>query len=378
MHLGFLTPEYPHTQASRAAGLGSSLKTTAYGLVTAGEKVSVFVYGQKEDLVFEEDGIIIHLIKQRRYKFLGWYFYRKFLQNYLNDYIVVGKIQVLEAADWTGITAFMRLRCPLVIRLHGSDAYFCHMDGRRQKRKNFWFERLALHNADALVSVSRFTAQKTAEIFSLKQEIRVIPNSVEILEFEPDNQKFVPDQLLYFGSIIRKKGILELAHIFNELHAVRPQASLLLIGKDVKDIFEKKSTLELFWSRLSITGKEKVTHISEVSRDEIRGYINASAVVVLPSFAEALPMTWLEAMAMEKPLVTSNIGWAQELMLDGKTGFTVHPMDHKVYAGKILELLEKPEEAKAMGRAARQRIVENFSTQSVIKNNLDLYRRLAR
>lgn len=376
MHIGFLTSEFPHRRATRSAGIGSSIKTTAKALVAAGVEVSIFVYGQREDSIFEEDGIDIHLIKQRLYKSLGWYQYRKFLQKYLNNLITLNNIHVIEAPDWTGVTSFMKLDCPLVIRMHGSDAYFCHLEGRPQKMKNFWFEKMALQNADSLISVSRYTAQKTAEIFSLKKEATVIPNSVEVEEFKPRSEKINSNQLLYFGSIIRKKGVLELAHIFNELHTEKPQATLLLVGKDVQDIFEKISTLELFWSRLSITAKERVTYVPEVTREEIKEYINSSAVVVFPSFAEAFPMAWLEAMSMEKPLVTSNIGWAQELMLDGSTGFTVNPSDHRAYAVRISELLENPEKARTMGRAARQRIVDNFSSQSVTHSNLEFYTRL--
>ena len=41
----------------------------------------------------------------------------------------------IEAPDWTGITAFMRLKAPLVIRFHGSDTYFCHLEKTASKNK---------------------------------------------------------------------------------------------------------------------------------------------------------------------------------------------------------------------------------------------------
>jgi hypothetical protein len=66
-----------------------------------------------------------------------WYQYRKFLQQYLNRVIAADKIDLIEAPDWTGITAFMKINAPLVVRFHGSDAYFCHLEHRKQKMKNF-------------------------------------------------------------------------------------------------------------------------------------------------------------------------------------------------------------------------------------------------
>jgi glycosyltransferase involved in cell wall biosynthesis len=374
MHIGFLTPEYPHPRVASSAGIGTSIGNMAVALAAEGVAVTIFVYGQKEDAIFSENGIKFHLIRQRKFRLAGWLLYRKFLQNYLNKFIVVDKIEAIEAADWTGITAFMKLRCPLVIRMNGSDAYFCKLEERPQKRKNFWFEKQALQRADRLLSVSEFTAKQTAEIFKLKKNIRVIPNSIDTTQFSPYPKGIEPDTLLYFGSLIRKKGVLELAQIFNVVVEQKPGFQLLLLGKDVKDIFENRSTLALFQQKLSPEAKEQVRHIHGVAYEKVREYIASAEVIVLPSFAEALPMTWLEAMAMEKALVTSNIGWAKEVVINGKTGFTEDPKDHKAYAEKILYLLNNPEEAKAMGKAAREQVIAKFSTEMVVQQNLNFYK----
>ena len=124
-------------------------------------------------------------------------------------------IDLVEAADWTGITAFMKLDVPVIIRLHGSDTYFCALEGRKQKWKNKWFEKLALKNAEDLISVSEFTGNKTVELFRINKKFTVIPNGVDIENFKTSIGKSKSDQLFYFGTLIRKKGVLELAEIFN-------------------------------------------------------------------------------------------------------------------------------------------------------------------
>src|SRR5690606_6879438 len=131
MHIGFLTPEYPHPESTSSGGLGTSIKNLATSLSAKNIKVSVFVYGQQKDIKFEENRIAFYFIKQKKYKFLGWYLYRKHLQFYLNEYIKREGIDLLEAPDWTGITAFIKITCPLVIRMNGSDAYFCYLEGRK-------------------------------------------------------------------------------------------------------------------------------------------------------------------------------------------------------------------------------------------------------
>ncbi len=374
MHIAFLTPEYPHKQFGASAGLGTSIQNLARSLVEKGIKVTLFVYGQKEKNVFYESGINFIGIKQIQYRFLGWYLYRKHLQKVVNETIKKEKIDLVEVPDWTGITAFINLRSPLIIRLHGSDAYFCKLEGRKQKYKNRLFEQKALKDADHLISVSEYAAKLTKEIFGLKSNLEVIPNSISLNEFSiPANVGLVQNRILYFGSLIRKKGVLELAEIFNLIVKQNNRAELLLIGKDVIDIFEKVSTLELFKKKLSPEALLSIKHMPEIPYQEIKKYIASAQVVALPSFAEALPMTWLEAMAMEKPLVTSNIGWTNEIMIDGITGYTVSPMKHDIFANRVLDLLANPEKAQKMGKMARDQIKDKFSTSIVVERNISFY-----
>lgn len=374
MHLGFLTPEYPHPFFTYSGGLGTSIKNLVTALTENGTEITVFVYGQKENKIFSEDGIKFHSIKHQEYLLFGWYLHRKYLQEYINKYIKQNKIDTIEAPDWTGITAFLKFVCPLVLRFHGTDAYFCKLENRPQKKKNFWFEKLALLNADHLISVSEFTARKTKGIFNLKKGVTVIPNSVDVEYFNPSPALFNNNTTLYFGSIIRKKGVLELAEIFNLIVQERSKTKLIFAGKDVRDIKTGKSTKELICEKFSPRASKNVEWLGTLPYEEILEQIANAHVVVLPSFAEALPMTWLEAMAMEKPLVTSDIGWAKEVMIDGETGFTVYPKNHEEFAEKILQLLNDPSIAIKMGKAARKRVIEKFSTDVVVEQNIKFYR----
>jgi len=378
MHLAFLTPEYPHPKTNPAAGIGTSIRNMVTALAEKGIKVSIFIYGQATDEIFTESGIKFHLIKQKKYKFLGWYLHRKFLENYLNKAIIQDKIDAMEAPDWTGITAFMKLKCPLVIRMNGSDTYFCHLENRPQKKKNFWFEKKALAGADHLLSVSEFTAAKTAALFGLKKKIEVIPNSVDVSYFCPRNTAVEPNTILYFGSIIRKKGVLELAGTFNLIIEKNPEARLLFAGKDVKDHITSSSTKQLVLNKLSPAALKNTAWLGVLPYEKVLAQIAAANVVALPSFAEALPMTWLEAMAMEKALVTSDIGWAKEVMIDGVTGFAVDPKDHQKYAAKVLRLLNDPVLALKMGKAAREQVVGKFSSEVVVRRNIGFYEKVVR
>ncbi|MEZ4795949.1 MAG: glycosyltransferase family 4 protein [Flavobacteriaceae bacterium] len=374
MHIAFLTPEYPHPILKRSGGLGTSIKNLAKGLIGQGVRVTVFVIGQAKDETINDDGICIKIFAKEKHIAFNWYLERKRIQNKIQKFIDVEGIQLIEAPDWTGLSAFMNFSVPLIIRLNGSDGYFCHLDGRKQKLKNYIIEKAALNGADAIVSVSTFTGELTKKLFGLKKDIKTIHNSIDVEAFQPLNVDINANQLLYFGTIIRKKGVLELAKAFNLIVEQKPNISLLLIGKDVIDIFEKVSTITLFFNSLSLQAKRRVTHLNEIPYHEIKTYIAKANVVVLPSFAEAFPMTWLETLAIEKALVSSNIGWANELMIDGKTGYTIDPTNHEEFASKLLELLCSEAKCMAFGKEGRKHVSQNFSVNVITQQNIEFYK----
>ena len=63
MKIAFLTPEYPHSKTGSSGGIGTSIKNLAIGLLAQGCSVRVLVYGQKEEGVFEDNGIVIQQIR---------------------------------------------------------------------------------------------------------------------------------------------------------------------------------------------------------------------------------------------------------------------------------------------------------------------------
>ena len=86
-------------------------------------------------------------------------------------------------------------------------------------------------------------------------------------------------------------------------------------------------------------------------------------------------MTWLEALAMEKALVSSNIGWANELMINNTTGYTVNPKRHDEFALKLLDLLGDSKKCKSFGKEGRKHVDNNFSVEVITKQNIEFYKK---
>ncbi len=379
MQIGFLTPEYPHAKTGTAGGIGTSIKNLAESLITLGHTVRILVYGQKVDAVFEADGIVIQQIKNVKIKGLSWYFTRKKIQSIIDDLYLSDAIDIVEAPDWTGITSFVQpKKCPIVIRLNGSDTYFCHLDGRSVKWVNRFHEKRALQKADGYLSVSQFTADKTNELFGLPIPFTIIPNGINPEKFQPDTSvKKVPNTILYFGTLIRKKGMLELPLIFNSVISKNPEAQLILVGRDSADILTgSTSTWELMQPLFTSEAFRNVSYIGGVPYEEVRAHIAKSSVCVFPTFAEALPVSWLEAMAMRKAIVASNIGWAPEVIDSGKEGVLVAPKAHEAYAAAILDLLENESRNIIFGKNAAQKVHDVFANRLIAEQSLLYYQTL--
>ncbi len=377
MHIAFLTPEFPHKNLNHSAGLGTSIYNMALSLVDNNVEVSVFVYAQKETKQFEFKGIKIYAIAQKKYPFLGWFLYRKFLNRYISSKIKTTKIDLLEVPDWTGISAFMRFSIPIVMRIHGSDAYFCHLEKRTQKRKNFYFENKAIHTTDAIVAVSNFSENLTTQIFNLTTKIAVITNGINLQNFKnnfPEN--FKKNTILYYGTIIRKKGVLELASIMNKVIEKNPEATLILIGSDANDIAtKKKSTYKLMQNLFSDKAKQNVNYIGKVSYNELQKHIQNAHICVFPSLAESFGMVTVEAMAMQKPIVNSNYGWAKELIENNVDGILENPKNHDKFAEAIIDLLKNTSKSQKIAKKALENVQKRFDIDTLVEQNIKFYKK---
>ncbi len=101
---------------------------------------------------------------------------------------------------------------------------------------------------------------------------------------------------------------------------------------------------------------------------------NEGDVVMLTSISEAFPFAVIEAMACEKVVVSSDVGGTKEV-LEGH-GYIVKPKDYEAFSKYVIYLLQHPDIAREMGLKARRVIVEGFTTEDMVNNYWQMYRRL--
>ncbi len=369
--VSFLTPEFPLPEFGKCGGLGSSIKNLSLALQAQGVSVTVVIYGQNNDYELDYQGIRLVIVKHLRVPGFSYFFRQVKLRSVLQRLVSSNRINIIEAPDWTGPSAFLPVSCPIVVKLHGSDTYFCALDKRKPKAFNRFREKRALLSADSVVSVSRFCGEFTQKVFDCTFPFtRIFNGAVPMQVSRSEAQRPI---VFYFGSLIRKKGVLELPQIFKKVQQRVPNAEFWLAGNDSTDVFEGISTKSMLETAFEKDAVSNVIFRGTLSATEITEILAQASVCVFPSFAEALPMAWMEAMFQEKAIVASDIGWATEMIASGDEGYLVDPKNHSEFAYRICELLENPDLRARFGAAARKAALEKFDIQDIAKQNLDHY-----
>ena len=108
------------------------------------------------------------------------------------------------------------------------------------------------------------------------------------------------------------------------------------------------------------------------SADDVRPFIEKATAVVLPSYREGLPRSLLEAGAMGRPLIATDVPGCRDVVDEGVNGFLCAARDVNSLAAAMGRLADlAPEERAAMGRSARHKIETKFSEEVVIDAYLD-------
>lgn len=377
MKIAFLTPEFPHAKTGSSGGLGTSIRTLGISLTKIGHSVTVYVYEQLADDLFFDNGMRIVSIQNVKLKGLSWWFTRQKIAAQINQDVKKNLVDILEVPDWTGISAWMKIKVPVIMRLHGSDSFFCHLENRPVKRRNRLMEARAFKKAQGIIAVSKFVGETSNLIFNSNRIFETIPNGIDTAICSQEKKEDTNHTILYFGTLIRKKGALELPFIFNRVIEQFPDAQLVLVGADGSDISSKtSSTWALMKPHFSHHALKNVSYLGKIPHEQIQSIVQQASICIFPSFAEACPVSWLEAMAMGKAIVASDIGWAPELIHHRQDGLLCNPKEHVQFADYILTLLTNRSLASQLGNHAKQRCITYFDSILIAKKNLAFYQHI--
>lgn len=111
-------------------------------------------------------------------------------------------------------------------------------------------------------------------------------------------------------------------------------------------------------------------------RNDVPACMKACDIIVHPSLSEAFCQVLVEAMSIGTPIISTNVGGAKEVIVDGQTGTLVPPEDSSAIATAILRLLGDWDRTAAMARAGQTSVREKFTLEKMINKQYDLYGQL--
>jgi colanic acid/amylovoran biosynthesis glycosyltransferase len=251
------------------------------------------------------------------------------------------------------------------ITVHGPDEFY---DSR------LYHVREKIEGAAFLCCISHFCRSQAMKESALVQweKMEVCPLGVDPAIFTPTS---APGgavlQVLCIGTLLPRKGQGILLEAAAKVRAGGRALRVDFVG-DGPD----RPALESAAARLGIS--DSVTFHGSLNQDRVRECLKRADVFVLPSFAEGVPVSLMEAMAMEIPCISTSVAGIPELIESGVQGILVPPADPDLLARAIERLLDDSELRQRLGRAGRRKIVESYNLSVNVKRLAGIFeRRLA-
>jgi glycosyltransferase involved in cell wall biosynthesis len=161
-------------------------------------------------------------------------------------------------------------------------------------------------------------------------------------------------RLIFVGRLAAVKGLRVLFNAFAKARETHPDLHLTLVGDG-----DDRAHLE----RLAAPLGDAVHFAGYMSQDAVAKALAEADALVLPSFAEGLPVVLMEALASARPVIATQVAGVSELVENGVTGFVVPPGDTTTLADRIKELASDPDMRTRMGEAGRIKVHADFDVR---------------
>ena len=379
MHIVFLTSEYPK-ESFPHGGVGTVIQNLARGLVNYGHQVSIVGLNYIEKHEIENDnGVNIIRLKKKNIKGFTWFINAKKINKALKDLHKIKPIDIVESTE-LGLAFINKIKgIKYLIRMNGGHHFFAESENRNINWWKGFQEKRSFKKADYVIGVSDYVVSHTSKYIDFQNKFAgVIFNLANLNRFKASNHtKEINGRVFFAGSICEKKGIRQLIKAMPKVIDLIPEAHLVIAGRDTKIRGSNKSYLKYLKSEIDENIKNKVIFIGVVKNDKLSLEIAKAQVCVYPSHMEAMPLAWLEVLAMGKPFIGSSLGPGLEIIAHNKTGLLCDPFDIEKLASQIIHLLKNPEFANKLGKKALKDIKQRFSYDRIIKQNIDLYKSIS-
>jgi glycosyltransferase involved in cell wall biosynthesis len=253
----------------------------------------------------------------------------------------------------------------IVTQFHGSGQIEDFKQGSTFHRLCY---RLLLHLAHNLVLGSNAADWITSVNSSAR--VTVVPNGIPVPSSFEDLPVGSPT-IVFVGRLGKRKGIFDLLEALERLHARGLGLRLLLLGDgDTDAVHDYLHRAEHLEDSVAVCGWQ--------DEETVRKAIVSAMVLVLPSYAEGLPMAILEALALGRPVIATRVGEIEDVIIDGYNGLLVDSGDIDALSEAIRRITTDPKLAAALGKNGHQFAQKALSTEQMLSSLTDIYVSAAR
>jgi len=253
---------------------------------------------------------------------------------------------------------------PVVVHIHGAVFEAFH----NAHPANAASIRHMFRRAAMVLVLHQKIYDKSVEWSGSDSNVEILYNPVELHPFDDPHPRSAdqPPTVLMMGEIGERKGAFDLLQTVPTVLKSVPNARFRFAGNGETD------ELQAMANELGVS--EHVDVMGWTAGEAKLEAFKAADVYCLPSYAENLPVSILEAMAARLPVISTPIAGTPEEVLEGKTGFLVQPGDKDALAGRLIQLLNDNALRKEMGQAGRLHAETHFDNEVVCERLIKLWR----
>jgi glycosyltransferase involved in cell wall biosynthesis len=388
VNIALVSYEFP--PETGGGGIGTYVANAARMLHAHGHRVAVFAGGESTRTTRTDAGVPVHRVACEQWAD----FSEAVVPVFAEQHRTVG-FDVVEGPEYNADAAGIRRRfpdLPLVVKLHTASWMLKQVNVLEHVtiwdklrfvagalRRGRWPadlpwrydptsdpERAHVLDADVVSAPSRAIRAWTAETFGLDEDaIRHDPYPFEATEPFLD----VPvdtdtGTVTFIGRLEVRKGVLDLADAIPQVLAERPDTRFRFVGRSLPHP-KTDEDLQAILERRLRDHADAVKFLGLVPYETIPDLLADTDVCVFPSLWENFPNVCLEAMSAARGVVGSQAGGMAEMLAGGDCGNVVPPRSPAALADAILDLIDHPGRRKAYGAAARQRVLDAYSFDTI-------------
>jgi len=255
-----------------------------------------------------------------------------------------------------------QLHLPLLVSFHGSDATATEIKNAKvpHGHRRYLANKSKLQRGAAqFIAVSGFVRSKLLAQGFPEEKVQLHYIGIDTKMFAPRNEES-ESFVLFVGRLVERKGVDYLIRAMAEVQKEFPDLELVLIGQG-----PKQPELEA----LAKASLRKYRFLGVQSPESVRDWMGRCAIFAAPSVKissgeeEGFGIVFIEAQAMEKPVVSFDSGGIGEAVKHGVTGFLLPERDWQALAQSLIMLARSPKLRLDVGRAGRQRVLRQFDLE---------------